>query len=192
MKNINLSSSPVRPDNFTRNDADNNGPGQYNHERSFGQDVKSYKIGEKRPARHQEGMGPGAYDPDRADSQTKPKMPNINMGQSPSRPASFAVGDPSIGPGQYNDGRGPNTKSFRIGEKSPERKPDSVLGPGHYSPERADSLTKNKIPNINLGSSPSRPASFAAGGDPNNGPGSLSYDYGYDSKGFTIGVKRPE
>ena len=117
-------------------------------------------------------MGPGAYDPDRADGQTKPKMPNINMGQSPSRPASFAVGDPSIGPGQYNDGKGfgkDNTKSFRIGEKSPERKPEG-LGPGHYSPERADGLIKNKTPNINLGSSPSRPASFAVG-DPSNGPG---------------------
>ena len=31
-------------------------------------------------------MGPGAYDPDRADGQTKPKMPNITMGGSPSRP----------------------------------------------------------------------------------------------------------
>ena len=45
-------------------------------------------------------MGPGAYDPDRADGQTKPKMPNINMGSSPSRPQSFAKsGDVDVAPG---------------------------------------------------------------------------------------------
>ena len=35
-------------------------------------------------------MGPGAYDPERADSMTKSKTPNIDMGNSPARPASFA------------------------------------------------------------------------------------------------------
>ena len=50
-------------------------------------------------------MGPGAYDPDRADSLTKSKMPNINMGGSPARPASFAKGgDVDVAPGQYDDG----------------------------------------------------------------------------------------
>ena len=45
-------------------------------------------------------MGPGAYDPDRADGQTKPKTPNINLGSSPSRPQSFAKsGDVNIAPG---------------------------------------------------------------------------------------------
>ena len=45
-------------------------------------------------------MGPGAYDPDRADGQTKPKMPNISMGGSPSRPQSFAKsGDVDVAPG---------------------------------------------------------------------------------------------
>ena len=118
-------------------------------------------------------MGPGAYDPDRADAQTKSKIPNINMGTSPSRPESFAKGgDVNVAPGQYDDGIrwNSNAKNFRIGEKRPE-KPRDGMGPGAYSPERADGITKNKIPNINMGTSPSRPESFAKGGDVNVAPG---------------------
>ena len=45
-------------------------------------------------------MGPGSYDPDLADGQTKPKIANINMGSSPSRPQSFAKsGDVDVAPG---------------------------------------------------------------------------------------------
>ena len=50
-------------------------------------------------------MGPGSYSPERADGITKSKMPNINMGGSPARPASFAKGgDVDVAPGQYDDG----------------------------------------------------------------------------------------
>jgi len=45
-------------------------------------------------------MGPGAYDPELADRLTKPKIANINMGTTPSRPASFAKsGDIDVAPG---------------------------------------------------------------------------------------------
>ena len=51
-------------------------------------------------------MGPGSYNPDLADKQTKPKMKNVDMGKSPSRPASFAKGgDVNVAPGQYNHER---------------------------------------------------------------------------------------
>ena len=85
-------------------------------------------------------MGPGAYDPDRADAMTKSKTPNINMGTSPSRPASFAKGgDVNVAPGQYDFGKnfGEDTKSFKIGEKRDPR-PSDGIGPGAYSPDRAD------------------------------------------------------
>ena len=65
-------------------------------------------------------MGPGAYDPDRADSLTKSKTPNINMGNSPARPATPKDGDANVAPGQYDDRShefGRSTKGFRIGEK---------------------------------------------------------------------------
>ena len=45
-------------------------------------------------------MGPGAYDPDLADKHTKQKIPNINLGSSPSRPGTFAKsGDLDVAPG---------------------------------------------------------------------------------------------
>ena len=50
-------------------------------------------------------MGPGMYDPDRANGVTKPKIPNINMGSSPSRGSFIKKDDTNIGPGQYDDGK---------------------------------------------------------------------------------------
>ena len=64
--------------------------------------------------------GPGSYEHTRAESLTKSKAPNINMGSSPSRPGTFAKGgDVDVAPGQYNDGIrfNSNVKSFFIGEK---------------------------------------------------------------------------
>ena len=103
--------------------------------------------------------GPGQYDADRADAITKPKMANINMGSSPSRPQGFHKGgDVDVAPGQYDDGKrwNSNVKSFRIGEKREERI-EMTAGPGQYDAERADAITKTKMANINMGTSPSRP-----------------------------------
>ena len=139
----------------------------------FNSNVKGFKIGEKRDPRMVETMGPGAYDPDTADLYTKPKMPNVTMGGSPSRPKSFAKGgDVDVAPGQYDDGIrfNSNVKGFKIAEKR-ESRTIETMGPGAYNHEAADGLTKAKMPNINMGSSPSRPASFAKGGDVNVAPG---------------------
>ena len=132
--------------------------------------MKSFRIGEKRPERQPESMGPGAYSPERADTVTKPKMPNISMGASPSRPE--VKRDVDVAPGQYDDGKrfNSNVKSFRIGEKRPERVVES-MGPGAYEPDRADGQTKPKMPNITMGASPSRPQSFAKSGDLDVAPG---------------------
>ena len=101
-------------------------------------------------------MGPGTYSPERGDAITRSKMPNINMGTSPSR-ATNVRKDDNVGPGQYDDGKrfGSETKSFRIGEKRAERVQET-MGPGAYSPERADGVTKVKLANVNMGTSPSR------------------------------------
>ena len=100
-------------------------------------------------------MGPGAYSPERADAVTKTKIVNINMGASPAR--ATKRNDVDVAPGQYDDGIrfNSNVKSFRIGEKRSEKVVE-CMGPGAYSPERADGLTKTKIANINMGSSPAR------------------------------------
>ena len=94
-------------------------------------------IGEKRETRAERTAGPGEYDPDRADGITKGKIPNINMGSSPSRPHSFAKGgDIDVAPGQYDDGQrfNSNVKSFTIGEKR-RTKAERTAGPGEYSPD---------------------------------------------------------
>ena len=69
-------------------------------------------------------MGPGAYDPEKADAVTKTKIATVTMGSSPSRPTSFAKsGDINVAPGQYDDGIrfNSNVKSFKIGEKREEK-----------------------------------------------------------------------
>ena len=78
-----MGSSPARAS--MKHDTDV-APGQYDDGIRFNSNVKSFKIGEKRAEKVKEGMGPGAYDPDRADGITKPKMANINLGSSPARP----------------------------------------------------------------------------------------------------------
>jgi len=43
-------------------------------------DVKGFKIGEKRPQKIDDGVGPGKYNPEKAEVFTKPQAPQINIG----------------------------------------------------------------------------------------------------------------
>ena len=194
--NINMGTSPSRPKSFAKSGDVDVAPGQYDDGVRWNSNVKAMKIREKRPEKVREGMGPGAYEPDRAEKLTKSKMPNVTMGKSPSRPQSFAKGgDVNVAPGQYDDGVrwNSNVKGGRIGEKRAEKTRDG-MGPGAYSPERADALTKSKTPNINMGTSPSRPQSFAKGGDVNVAPGQYDDGVRWNSnvKNMRIGEKRAE
>ena len=103
-------------------------------------------------------MGPGAYDPDRADRLTKTKVSTtVNMGASPDR-GSFMNRkvDDNLGPGQYDDRNyefGSSSKGFIIGEKREQRTAES-MGPGAYNPDRADGMTKTKVTStVNMSSS---------------------------------------
>lgn len=192
--NINMGSSPSRPQSFAKGGDVNVAPGQYDDGVRFNSNVKSFKIGEKRTEKIRDGMGPGAYDPDRADSLTKTKTPNINMGTSPSRPHSFAKGgDVNVAPGQYDFGKkfGEDTKSFRIGEKREGRVAEGV-GPGAYDPDRADGQTKAKHATVDFSASPGRPGARAP--DVDVAPGQYDdrdYKFGKDVKpSFTIGERR--
>ena len=143
VKTVNISSSPARPASFAKRGDVDVAPGQYDDGIRFNTGTKQFTIREKRPERVVETMGPGTYDPDRADGVTKPKTANINMGTSPSRGSMIRKDDANIGPGQYDDGKsfGKETKTFTIGEKRYERVVET-MGPGQYSPERADAMTK--------------------------------------------------
>ena len=138
--------------------------------------------------------GPGAYEHERSTSQTKTRTVNTLFSKTKARPESFAKsGDIDVSPGQYNDKVrfNSNSKSFTIGEKRVETVRET-MGPGAYSPEKADAVTRTKQVSIRLGSSPARPASFARGGDIDVAPG--QYDsgkkFGEDTKTFKIGEKR--
>ena len=67
------------------------------------------------------------------------------------------------------------------------------MGPGAYDHEKADAVTKTKIVNINMGSSPSRPTSFARK-DVDVAPGQYDDGIRFNSnvKSFKIGEKREE
>ena len=95
------------------------------------------------------------------------------MGKSPSRPISFAKPgtEASGGPGTY-DVPQPEVKSFKIAEKRPAKIENDNR---NYSPERAEALTKTKVPQVDMGRSPSRPVDFSKPGtDASGGPG--TYD----------------
>ena len=140
MANINMGSSPARPQSFAKGGDVDVAPGQYDDGKRFNSGVKGFKIGEKRATKIKKTAGPGEYSPERAERQTRSKAPNIDLGKSPARPQSFAKGgDVNVAPGQYDDGKRFNSdvKGFKIGEKRLE-KPREGMGPGAYSPERAD------------------------------------------------------
>lgn len=87
----------------------------------------------------EETMGPGAYELDQCVSATKTRVRGGGFSKDRARPSSFARdGDLDVAPGQYDDGiRFNSKKAFRIGEKRPEKIREG-MGPGAYSPERAD------------------------------------------------------
>ena len=170
------------------------GPGHYKITKNFGEDVKSFTIGTKTETKIEITAGPGQYDAERSHSVTKSRSKAALIGKDKARPDTFAseahVG--TVAPGQYDDGIrfNSNVKSFKIGEKR-EEKIVSTMGPGAYDFEKADTVTKTKIVNINMGSSPSRPTSFAKGGDVNVAPGQYDDGIRFNSnvKSFKIGTK---
>ena len=100
-------------------------------------------------------VGPGAYSPERADSITRTKVTNINMGTSDLGTRLEQKTDSvNLGPGHYESDLkfAKDTKTFTIGEKREFKVTESV-GPGQYEIERAEVLTKSKAPKITMGSS---------------------------------------
>ena len=195
---VNMGSSPPRG-SFIRQGDSNVGPGQYDDRNyDFGNKAKGFTIGEKRETRTVETMGPGSYNVEQADGVINSKTTTtVNMGaSSPARGSFQRQGDSNVGPGQYDDRNydfGNKAKGFTIGEKRETRTVES-MGPGAYSPERADTITKTKTTTtINMASSPARPASFAKKEDANIAPGQYddrNYEFGSNTKSFTIGEKR--
>ena len=190
--NINMGSQQARPNSLVKDREMDVAPGQYDDGIRFNSN-KGFRIGEKREDRVEKTAGPGEYSPEKADNITKQKIPNINMGSQQARPNTLVKDQElDVAPGQYDDGIGFNSnKGFRIGEKREDRV-ERTAGPGEYSPEKADRITKQKIADVNLGSSPARPGMTAKDKEMNLAPGQYDHErqFGEDTKSFRMGEKR--
>ena len=80
------------------------------------------------------------------------------MGSSPSRGEIVSKYLTTVGPGAYTYQKsfGEETTSVKIGERQKEKIVESTAGPGDYDADRVDAVTKTKMVNIHMGSSPSR------------------------------------
>ena len=140
-----MGKSPSRPSTFAKPGTETSGgPGQYDAGKKFMDDVKPFTIGKRRPKKIDTDVRD--YSPERAEALTKTKVPQVDLGKT-GRPDNFNKPgtETSGGPGQYDSPTpfGKDVKSFKIGEKRPERIEND---PRDYSPERADALTKTKVP----------------------------------------------
>ena len=122
---------------------------------------------------------------------------------SPGRPDRLGSPGPGYSgaePGQYDSGPqydwSNKSKGFTIGERRPQK---GEYDNRDYMPDRSDAITKPRAPNtVDMGrdGSPGR-GEFAkqspghSGAEPGQYDSGLQYDWGYKSKGFTIGERRP-
>ena len=197
-----FSKNVSRPRNFGNAGAeDNGGPGAYDSPVRFGDDVKGFKIGEKRDGKIEDGVGPGTYDPELADNLTKTHNPAFDIGgNSPSRSDmnfSRKNDQANIGPGVYGDSNvnfGNDVNGFTIGEKRPDLQRGNAAGPGEY--EQSDDITKPRVPTVIIGKeerSPDRRQGDATGSG--IGPGAYNDDskgFGQETKNFKIPSKPRE
>lgn len=81
--------APPRPANYGNRTADSPAPGQYDDGKRFNSNIKPITIGKRRNdprTTKDENPGAGNYNPERGEMLTKPKVPGVDMGKSPSRP----------------------------------------------------------------------------------------------------------
>ena len=156
-KSAYIGKEKARPESFApKSSLDTGGPGQYDAGTKFGDNVKGHGFGA--PKTPKKVVDNRDYNASPERDVRKPRTPAATFSKTQARPATLASNIEIVGPGQYDDGKrfNSNVKSFRFGEKRPEKRPES-MGPGAYSPEKADAITKSKMPNITMGNSPSRP-----------------------------------
>jgi hypothetical protein len=143
-------------------------------------------IAVKREHKIPRTVGPGEYSPEKADEQVFEHHRENDFGHNGRKEV---VHDPSNGPGTHEEHRnfGYDTKDMTIAGKREHKIPRTV-GPGEYSPEKADDYVFEHH----------RVTDFHHHGrkevvhDPANGPGTHDEhrNFGYDTKNMTILVKR--
>jgi hypothetical protein len=121
------------------------GPGEYETTNNFGDDVKTLPIGVRREEKIIRTAGPGEYQHERADLQTKYRHPAADFEKQEGRKEGEV--NPNNGPGthetHYNFGDGVRTQPIGIRREEPI---PVTAGPGEYQHERADLQTKYRHP----------------------------------------------
>ena len=98
--NITMGTSPSRAQMTQKTATTEIGPGQYAYEKQFGEETKTFRIGERRTEKAVETTaGPGDYDLERGDAITRVRTTNINMGSSPARGSYIQSNGLDVAPG---------------------------------------------------------------------------------------------
>lgn len=76
------------------------GPGHYESQYEFGSDTKKITIGERRPEKERESIGPGLYDVESADRHVKENPRSVDFAAQKGRIERDIISQ--IGPGEYH------------------------------------------------------------------------------------------
>lgn len=157
----------------------------------FGERVNNMTIGTRKDVKIPQSMGPCDYSPDRSVALVRPSSQTVNFTNCTSRMSLIA--SPELGPGAYDNMHkefGKQLQKVTIGVKRDFRSPEGP-GPGQYSPEKGDSITKHSSAITEFHR---RVGRVSAQIDPKNGPGSFYDDrkFGADGKLVTIGERRSD
>ena len=129
------------------------GPGSYSGQASkFGSGVPTFTISStnrdksKSMKADDKNGGPGQYDVDKSTQHIKPRIQSALISKTRRPDVNGVKKDAAegAGPGDYTEPRvfGKDTKSFKIGEKRPQKIRKSV-GPGEYEVEKAINIVRN-------------------------------------------------
>ena len=149
----------------------------------FGEGVQTFTIAQKRGPGNGEPKqwndqtpAIGAYDPDKGDKATKPRVPEaiiMGKGRDPAREQNHNF-NPDVGPGAYDKHHTPfgaEAGGFTMQPKSrPEPIDRNENGPGAYNPDKALDAIRTKSPDYKFSRGKGRPETL---GDQNDtaGPG---------------------
>ena len=164
------------------------GPGDYDPQYP---ESKGFTFAPDRGSKQGESSpGPGGYNVEAADKQTKPRNPEIRLGGREEKKRDTS--NDGVGPGTYGDSQpkfGEGVKTFTIQEKREPSPPQKVPAPGEY--DTNENAIRHKSPNAKFSKSKGRPESFAhqAQGD-NAGPGAYYTAQPFDAKTKSIPINK--
>ena len=128
-----MSRASARPKSFATPSQGGAGPGAYDDGKRWNSNVKPHTIGQRRtPKPKDRAPAPGQYNPEKAETITRPKTAQLTFDKSPARGRKNNDGDSNVGPGAYDDGKrwNSNVKPMTIRKKPKDRRRDQVPDAG--------------------------------------------------------------